>query len=188
VVEDLDAADLVPDGGSWGAVLFDNPRIGLPPSLYWWVTFRYLDIGREWGETSCQLDAEWIVLGPTDWRAMTPTAVSYPTFGAPAEASLYYFDHHRFESLAVVVGEQRGHRLFVRIDLAGDLDGLGLPALRAEAWLDFEALVVAVSDRPPTVDAARSLLGAYTSVEALTGREERGNYRFTPDRPGPSPS
>ena len=184
MVEDLDAADLVPDGGSWGAVLFDNPAVGLAPSLYWWVTFSYLDIRRDWGETSCQLDVEWIVLGPTDWRGMTPTTVTCPTYGSPTEASLHVLAHHRFESVTIAVGDQRGDRLHVRADVAGDLDGLGLPALRAEAWLDFEALVVSLRERPPSVDAARSLLAAFTTVDGLTGNEERGVYRFTPDRRG----
>ena len=115
MVEDLDANDLVLDG-ELGCVLFDNPRIGLAPSLYWWVTFRYLDIHRDWGDTSCQLDVEWIVLGPTDWRAMSPAVVRYPTFANPAEASLYYFAHHRFDSITLEVGEQRVSASSVGVD------------------------------------------------------------------------
>ena len=167
-------------------VLFDNPRIGLAPSLYWWVTFRYSDIHRDWGDTSCQLDVEWIVLGPTDWRAMSPAVVRYPTFANPAEASLYYF---------AFTGSTRSRWRWASSGSAppwastSPVTSTGSVCRRcgprggwtSRRWSSPSATAHRPS-RPPVRCWTR-----FTSTEGLAGVEYRGNHRFTPAPDVPVP-
>lgn len=180
VAEDLEAAELILSGGTWGGVLFDNPTIGDEPSLHWTFTFEFEEVRREYGTTPCHLAVDWVRLPAADWQSMAPMTVTCDGFGAPVESSLYFFDHFRFDSVALTIGAQRGHQLYVSADVAGDVDDLGLGGLHAEGWLDFDGMIVALSDQPPTVDAAVQRLAAFTSVDGLAGVHTGHNFRFTP--------
>lgn len=58
VPEDLEVAELVPAGGSWSGVLFDNPSIGFGPALHWEFTFEFQEIRRDYGDTGCHLSID----------------------------------------------------------------------------------------------------------------------------------
>ncbi len=111
---------------------------------------------------------------------MTPASLTCSEFGQPIEGSVYFFAHFRFDSVALTIGEQRGSQLYVSAVVEGDVDDLGISRLQAEGWLDFDSLIVALSDVPATVAAARSTLESFTDAEGLEGAHTGHNYRFKP--------
>lgn len=64
-------------------------------------------------------------------------------------------------------------------NIEGNIEGLGIPSLRAEGWLGFDCLIVALSDEPPSVDAAKATLALFTSAEGLEGTRTGRKYSFS---------
>lgn len=111
---------------------------------------------------------------------MPATRLACNEFGKPVESSVYWFEHYRFDSVVLTIGEQRGRQLHVAADVEGDVDGIGIASLHADGWLDFECLIVALTEEPPSVESARAKLSSFTGAEGLEGVNTGHSYRFTP--------
>jgi hypothetical protein len=171
-------------GGSWAGLLFENRRTGFPLSLVWTFTFEFAEIARDSGGSALSLTVDWVPLGRAPWGAMHGQRASGSSFADPIEASVYFFDHHRFEAATVEVVAQDESRIDVKASVSGDLDGLGLDSLSVEGWLEFDGVRVQPETKPSTVDAARELLAQFTSPTGLVGEDCGHSYHFRPlDKP-----
>jgi hypothetical protein len=59
--------ELVPQGGTWNGVLFDNPSIGLPPALTWTFDLSFAEVSRDYGDSPVSLTVEWVPLPGASW-------------------------------------------------------------------------------------------------------------------------
>lgn len=179
-LDGLQASDLTPIGGVVTGLLFENPRIGLAPQFTWTFTFAFNDVRRSYGDSPVSVSVDWVPLPRCDWRAMVGLEASASQFAEPIESSVYYFDHHRFDTAAVSVAGQDHERLRVLATITGDIDGLGIDHVGLDAWLSFDGIVVALAERPESVAAAEDLLASFTSTSDLVGSGESGQYVFVP--------
>jgi len=63
--------ELVPaEGGEWGGLLFDNPRLSVPPRLTWSFAFAFADVDRDYGDSPVSVDIDWVPLPTRSWRTM----------------------------------------------------------------------------------------------------------------------
>lgn len=178
--EPLKPAELVPvEGGTWGGLLFANPTIGLEPALTWSFRFPFQEVSREYGNSRIFVDVDWLPLPGADRRAMAGQVVR--GVGEPAEASVYFFQHHQYDLIDLEIVEQHGHRLHVRTTLSGDLDGLGIDPVSADAWLDFSSVTVSLGDTT-SVEAALARLRSFTPTDGLLPSPvwNGPSYRFVP--------
>ncbi|SDD36522.1 hypothetical protein SAMN05421872_107312 [Nocardioides lianchengensis] len=175
--------DLIPTGGRWNGLLFENPVSGYDAALTW--TFEVdLDVTPvDTTEVTSSLTIDWVPAPLAgSWASMVGLEVSC-SFGEPAEASVYLGEHHRYRDIRLSVLAQERERLLVDVALAGDEDGLGHAEVAARAWLVFEGIYVQLHPKPETVDMAASALARFTSVAGLDGQDRAHNYLF---RPGPT--
>jgi hypothetical protein len=121
----IDPEEILLVGGSWEGLLFENPSTGLPLLLSWTFTFEFADVARGFGTSPLSLTVDWVRLGGSTWEAMVGQSASGSSFGDPIEASVYFFEHHRFDAAEVEVTAQDGDRLYVMASVRGDIDGLG---------------------------------------------------------------
>lgn len=101
-------------------------------------------------------------------------------FGEDGEASAYYFMHHRFEHIELRIAEQaQDGAVYVVATVSGDIDGLGIDSLHAEAWLPFDGITVALSDACSPADAW-SRLAELTDTTGLSAASvlQPGVHRF----------
>ncbi|WP_200212405.1 hypothetical protein [Micromonospora coerulea] len=162
----LDVRELLPiEGGTWGGLLFDNPRIGLPPALTWSFRFPFKEVARDYGSSRIFLDIDWLPLLSASWRSMTGQAVRGA--GEPAESSVYFFQHHQYDLIDLEIVEQRDLWLHARATLTGDLDGLGMDPVTADGWLRFGGIRVYLSDTT-SAESALARLQAVTATEGLS--------------------
>ena len=159
----LGVGDLVSSsGGQWSGLLFDNPRLGLRPFLSWSFTFAFADASRDYGSSPVSVDLEWVPLDAVSWCDLASQEVRGRGFAEPVEASVYFFEHHRYDTVELRILEQRGTLLHVAVRLSGDLDGLGVDVLDADAWLTFTGITVSLSE-------ARSAPVASTRLQEFCG-------------------
>jgi hypothetical protein len=161
--------------------LFEHRSTNFPLSLSWEFTFEFAEITRSFGTSPLSLTVDWVSLGGAAWQAMSGHRAS-GSFGDPMEASIYFFDHHRFDTAAVEVTAQDMGRLYVKVTVSDDVDGLGLDSLSAEGWLTFDGVRVQPETKPNTVDAARHLLAQFTDESGMFGEDCGHNYHFRPAR------
>jgi hypothetical protein len=170
----LDVRELLPvEGGTWGALLFDNPRIGLRPALTWDFRFPFKEVARDYGSSRIFLDIEWLPIPVSSWRSMAGQAVRGA--GEPAESSVYFFEHHQYDLIDLEIVEQRELRIRARAALTGDLDDLGIDPIAADAWLRFTGIIVHLEDTT-SADSALARLQDFTDTAGLT-------YSPTPNSP-----
>lgn len=177
----LKVEELTPSGGNWSGVLFENARSGFPLSLTWSFQFTFAPVSRDFGHTDPNLMLDWVAFPGASWRRMAGQRASESGYSAMIGSSMYFFDHHRFDSSGVVVVEQDGTRILARADLAGDVDELGLAAVSASSWLEFDGIYVQPESRPVSVEAARELLERFTETDGLHGTESSHNFVFRPE-------
>jgi hypothetical protein len=159
----LDARALAPaEGGEWNGLLFDNPSVGVEPALTWTFRMPFADVD---GEPPA-LDVEWLPVGTGGWRVMSGLQASSSEFAEPAEASVRYQGHHRYERVALRVLEQDGPRIRVAVTVSGDLDQLGPTEISAEAWLRFTGILVQLNGVTDAAEALRRL-GEFTDTDGL---------------------
>ena len=165
------------EGGGWSGLLFDNPVIGLSPALTWTCSVPLEPVRGE----RASLDLDWLPWAAADWRAMAGAEVSCASFAEPAEASVYFRGHHRYDRVAVRVAEQRGDRIRVVGSVSGDIDGLGPDEVGVDTWLAFRGFTVQLSD-VSSAAAALDRLSAFTVTEGLAEVDDpRGiAFRFQP--------
>jgi hypothetical protein len=178
--EALTVSELVSQGGAWSGLLFDNPTAGLPPQLTWTFTFDFKEVERSFGTSRVGVSVDWVPLEDSSRHAMAGQTASATTFAQPIESTVYFFEHHRFDAVSLQVLEQHGNELLVQADLRGDLDGLGIEALTVSASLEFEAIVVHLSEGPPSVPAARARLASFADTAGLDGEKTTRGFRFVP--------
>jgi hypothetical protein len=142
-------------GGAWSGLLIDNPTIALPPQLTWSFTFDFKDVERSFGTSRVSVSVDRVPLKDSTWHAMAGQTASATTFAQPIESSVYFFEHHRFDAVNLQVLEQHGNELLVQADLRGDIDGLGIETLSVSASLEFEGIIVHLSEAPPRRSAPR---------------------------------
>lgn len=169
-----------PRGGTWGGILFDNPGLWLAPAFTWTFTIQYGDVARDHGRTPLQVCIDWVPLKARGWQEMTGQRAASPRFAHPIEASVYFFEHHRYDTTKLLVVEQRDRSVHIVAEVRGDLDGLGIEAVPVDAWLLFDGITVALSDTPTSVDAARTALEAFTDTTGLEGFERSDVFWFAP--------
>jgi hypothetical protein len=51
--------ELLPQGGSWNGLLFDNPNIGLAPGLTWSFELRFAEVSRDYGDSPVSFTVGW---------------------------------------------------------------------------------------------------------------------------------
>jgi hypothetical protein len=178
----LNANDLVPaEGGDWKGLLFDNPRIGIAPALTWGFRFPFNGVTRHYGESPVSLDIEWVVLTTGSWQAMSGRTARTAHFAEPGEASVYYFQHHRYDAIDLQVIEQQGPNIHVLATVSGDLDGLGLASVTADHWLRFTGINVSLSDTT-SAETALARLQDFTDASGLAHSPTPTNtsFRFAP--------
>lgn len=181
MADDLVVSELVPSGGSWNGLLFANPAVGVSTSLTWGFSFDFEEIKRDDDEVTPRLTVEWARLPEgTAWSSVAGLDLACFPFGDPVEASLYYFVHYRYDAIRLSILDQQGSRIRASATVAGDIDDLGIPELTAEAWLDFEGLIVHLPEKPASADLAANKLATFTSVEGLASIDRGHNYAFTP--------
>ncbi len=161
--------ELVPRGGTWHGLLFDNPNIGLPPGLTWSFEFAFGEVSRAWGTTPVSLTVDWVPLPRAAWQEMAGQAVACDAFAEPIECSAYVFEHFAYEEVRLHVLEQAGSRIRVAVEARGDLEGLGVPEWTVEQWLDFDGIAVQL-EGVETAGAAARRLAAFTDVAGLVAR------------------
>jgi hypothetical protein len=109
-------------GGEWHGLLFDNPSLRLPPSLTWCFNFPFEDVSREDDYSPLSLCVEWLPVPAESWRRIAGHRLTSAKFAEPAEASVYYYVHHRFDTVDLDLVEQRDRALRAVATVSGDLD------------------------------------------------------------------
>jgi len=159
--------DFVPaTGGEWHGLLFDNPSLRLPPSLTWCFNFPFEDVSREDDYSPLSLSVEWLPVPAESWRRIAGHRLTSAKFAEPAEASVYYYVHHRFDTVDLDLVEQRDRALRAVATVSGDLDRLGIETVRADAWLSFTGILVSLHDATAP-DVALVRLGQFTDTTGL---------------------
>jgi hypothetical protein len=179
----LDITELVPakGGGEWHGLLFDNPTIGLAPQLTWGFSFPFNDVIRAYGSSPASLDIDWMPLPTQSWRSMAGQHARSARFGEPGEASVYHFQHHRYDAIDLHVVRQRDLRIHAYAKVSGDLDDLGIETIATDAWLRFTGIFVSLSDTS-SADAALARLRDFTDTTGLSFSPVPSNasFRFAP--------
>lgn len=178
--EALHVRELVPvEGGTWAGLLFDNPKLGLAPHLTWSFRFPFKEVSRDYGSSNVFLDIEWLPLPVPSWRSMAGQAVR--GVAEPAESSAYFFQHHHYDRIDLEIAEQRDLCIHARATLTGDLDGLGIDPIAADAWLRFGGIGVYLSDTT-SAESALARLQDFTAIEGLSysPTPNSPSFRFTP--------
>ena len=176
----LVAGDLVPTGGSWSGLLFDNPAIGLPAQLTWTFNFNFTEVDLGYGPSAANMTVDWVPLPGANWRSLAGRTVSAAVFAEPVETSIYFFAHHRYDEAHLEVLAQRGPDLEVEATVKGDVDGLGLETVDVRAALAFEGIRVHLSDTPASPAEAASRLAEFTDISGLVATGDRGRFLFAP--------
>jgi hypothetical protein len=174
--------ELVPTGGAWRGLLFDNPRIGLDARLTWTFDLSFREVEREYGSTPVSLTADWVPLPGASWKAMAGHDASSEVFGEPIECSAYFFEHYPYDRARVNVLEQDDKRIRVRVQAAGDVDGLGIPSWSIEQWVIFEGIAVQLTG-VEGLDEAAAQLRRRTDISGLSGKPTPQGFRFRPVHP-----
>jgi hypothetical protein len=175
--------ELVPQGGTWSGLVFENPGIGLERALTWAFEFEFAEIERDYGDTSPGLSVAWVPLPGASWSAMQGQEATGDEFGEPIECSAYFFEHHRYDRVRLRVLEQQDARVRVAVSAEGDIDGLGVPRWDVEQWLDFRGIATDVSSDVRTVEDAEAMLAGFTDVDGLRCRGSSGEFRFRVPHP-----
>ena len=176
--DEVRAAELILRGGTWGGLLFDNPRVGVAPSLTWSFTFMYEDVVRSYGSTTPSLCVDWIPLPGAAWDDMAGRKASGQVFAEPIEASVYFFEHFRYDAADLRILEQVGGDVRVIASVSGDVDRLGIDQLSAEAWLRFTGIIVQLTDAPSAIEEAEQRLSEFTDTRGLIGQQGTRNFTF----------
>jgi hypothetical protein len=158
--------------------LLENPTSGYPLTLSWTFTISFEEVVRDYGAVSPELTIDWAPAGALGWRSMAGQRFSASTFADPIEASLYFFEHYRYDHAEVVVGDQHHGALQVGAVVSGDLDGLGVVELSARAWLRFEGIYVQSNETGTDPAAAGELLARFTTTDGLQPRPRAHNVVF----------
>jgi hypothetical protein len=177
---ELAAEELTVVGGSWSGLLFENPLADYTLRLTWSFTIGFGEVRREYGSVAPSLTIEWVPAGSASLDSMSGHRYGADAFGSPIESSLYFFDHFRFDRVAVEVLSQSSHDLDVSAHVAGDLDGLGVPKLEVAARVSFDGIYVQTDETGSDAAAASALLAQFLNTDGLVPRPRSHNVLFEP--------
>jgi hypothetical protein len=173
--------ELIPVGGTFSGLLFENPNTGYPLQLSWTFSVDCAEVTRDYSSTQPSLVVDWVpAAGRTRWDEMAGVRFAGSTFGEPIETSVYFFEHHRYDAVEVEVVEQPGTELAVRVRASGDVDSLGISEIAVEVTLTFSGIYVQTDTSGTNVEAAAELLSRFTDVSGLRGRPPGHNVVFEP--------
>ena len=150
------------EGGRWHGLLFANQA--RPPWLTWCFEFQFEDEPDD-DYSPLSLTVEWMPAPTDSWRRMGGLHLTSAAFAEPAEASVYHYIHHRFETVDLRLSEQDGPSLRAVATLSGDVDRLGVDPVHADATLTFDGLLVAL----PGVTAPDEALARLAEFTDTTG-------------------
>ena len=176
----LSRGELVPSGGTWSGLLFDNPSIGLAAQLTWEFTFEFADVERSYGSTPVTVTIDWVPISNSRWHSMAGRRAASNTFSHPIESSVYFFEHHRFDAASLSILDQRESMVHVVAEISGDIDRLGIDTIDLTAWLRFTGITVALTDCPEDEPAAMARLADFTDVRDLVATTSAHAYTFVP--------
>lgn len=162
-------------------MLFENSFTGYPLTLSWSVTIEFEPLRKDVGDVSPSLTVEWVPADGGGWKGMSRRRFACGTFGEPVEASLYFFEHFRFDHAEVLTGALSGSDLGVELVVRGDLDGLGIPRVSAQAVLGFEGIYVQADAVGTDPKAAAERLGKFMDLDGLRARPQGRNVVFEVD-------
>ena len=74
--------------------------------------------------------------------------------------------HHQYDFIDLEIVEQQDTLIHCRARLSGDVDGLGLDPVAADAWLHFDGIRVHLND-VDSPDAALARLQGFTDIDRL---------------------
>lgn len=172
--------ELVPIGGTWSGLVFDNPRTGYELRLTWTFTFDFEPVRREYGTTNPSLSIDWVPFGRCSWRTLAGSHASTRRFAEPIESSVYFFEHYRYDEAHVRVVAQQAADVRVRASIRGDVDGLGFASLDVDQLLRFQGIYVQPSVLPNNLEAAEAVLSEFTDATGLIGVRRQHSYVFAP--------
>jgi hypothetical protein len=178
--DELSVDELVlAEGGQWSGLLFQSRAAGASPALTWGFEFRYGDVERDFGTSPVNIQVDWLPLPVANWREMAGQSIDSLAFAEPGEASLYWFQHHRFEAIYLRILEQRDADLHVQARTSGDLDRLGIDTVSVDAWVAFAGITVSLPDISDA-GAALGRLQQFTDTSGLTHvpGTPHGHFRF----------
>lgn len=177
----LRADEIVARGGTFSGFLFDNPFIRLKPALTWSFDFDCEDVVRDGDSSLVSASVSWLPMDVPGWKSLAPRRAAGEIFAEPAESSVYYYAHHRYDAFELVLQEQRGAEVLVTLKVSGDLDGLGLDSVSVTAWLRFVGIAVQLSDVNEPTEALHRL-ASLTDTQGLVLRDSpnHANFHFDP--------
>ena len=176
--DELERDELVPVGGTWSALLFENPVVACPLVLTWTFTIDFAEVGRDFGAVSPSLSIDWVP-ATTGWRDLVGCRFESVRFAEPVESSIYFFQHYRYEGASVDVTAGSDSEIDVRVHVFGDLDGLGLPRVETETRLRFAGIIVQTAATGSDIPAATALLAQFTDVSGLHAVSRAHNVVFS---------
>ncbi len=177
-MEDLTIDELKVSGGSWSGLLFENSATKYPLTLSWTFTVEFEPLSREYGDVTPSLTVDWVPAEGRGWKDMAGCRFACHTFGEPVESSLYFFDHFRFDQADVSTEERPSHDLGVSVVVSGDIDGLGLSEVSAQAVLGFRGIYVQTDEAGVDSAAAAEVLARFSDLEGLVARPQGHNVVF----------
>lgn len=172
--------ELVPIGGTWSGLLYENLQTGCDLRLTWTFTFDYEPVRREYGTTEPSLSIDWVPFGESNWRSLAGNEMNTKRFAEPIESSVYFFEHYRYDATDIRVVEQEAADVRVSASVRGDIDGLGLGSLYVDQRLRFRGIYVQPSLLPDSTEAAEALLSRFTDTAGLVGVRRQHSYAFEP--------
>lgn len=177
----LRSEEIVARGGIFGGLLLDNPFIGLGPALTWSFDFDCDDVVRGESSSSVSVSVSFVPMAAVGWTSLAPDRAGGQIFAEPAEPSLYYYEHHRFDAFDLVLHEQRATELLATLTMHGDVDGLGLDVVSVTAWLRFTGIAVQLSDVSTPIDALQRLASLTDTQGLVLKGPSHIAYNFQPD-------
>lgn len=173
--------ELIPVGGAFSGLLFENPTTGYPLQLSWTFSVDCAEVNRDYGSTRPNLVVDWVPAARrTAWNEIAGVRFAGSTFGEPVETSVYFFEHHRYDTVEVEVIEQRGTELAIRVRANGDVDSLGISEIAVDATITFSGIYVQTDKSGTNVELAEELLSHFTDTSDLRGRPRGHNVVFEP--------
>lgn len=176
--DELEPAELIPDGGEWGAYLFENRETGVPLQLAWWFNVGFQVVSRPYGLTRPNLQVDWVSLETPSWQQLEGTKLRSDRFGQPIETSLYFFEHHRYSDLALDVLEQESTIIEISVTAWGDLDRAGPSRIEVRSNLEFTGINASAELGSAATVARR--LSDFTDVSNLHQARAGDKFVFRP--------
>jgi hypothetical protein len=174
-------------GGTLGATLFSS-LIRPEPRLWWSVKFNYEEVARPEGSTMVDLVIDSMPLPRVSWRDLAGVAVTNEVSGRDDRVVLLALHVRPGRPADRRAGRRRPRQVRVVATVAGDVDGLGIDTITADAWLTSTGIAIAVDPAPASaMRPQRSWPRTHRPAIWSPRRSRTGSSSGAPDqRPSPS--